>query len=254
MGLCDEFIAMMRVFKGFGGIPQLKYAVATIGSFDGVHSGHTELLRRVTEIAARHQGESVVVTFDPHPRYVLGSGENLRLLSTLDEKIVLLERVGIDVVVVVPFTVEFSHTSPREFIERDIVGSGIRSLVVGYNHRFGYNKEGDYNYLEARGAGLDIHMVEQQQIAQSKVSSTIIRQAVAKGMMDKACRLSGHPYLILCEVAEDGSVSRLDPRKLLPMDGEYDAKVNGSAAKVAVENRTLRICGHVSGGRAVIEI
>ena len=244
----------MRIFRGFGEIPQLKYGVATIGSFDGVHSGHMELLRRVNEIAAQHGGESMVVTFEPHPRYVLGSGERLRLLSTLDEKILLLGRAGIDSVVVVPFTVEFSHTSPREFIERDIVGSGIRSLVVGYNHRFGYNKEGDYNYLEARSVGLDVHMVEQQQIAQSKVSSTIIRQAVAKGMMDKACRLSGHPYLILCEVAEDGSVSGLDPRKLLPMDGEYDAKVNGSAAKVAVENRTLRICGHVSGGRAVIEI
>ncbi len=249
-----NFIAGMRVFNGFGEIPQMKHAVATIGSFDGVHSGHMALLHRVAEIARQVQGESMVVTFEPHPRYVLGSGDKLRLLSTLDEKIVLLERAGIDAVVVVPFTLEFSHTSPREFIERDIVGSGIRSLVVGYNHRFGYNKEGDYNYLEARSAGLDVHMVEQQQIAHSKVSSTIVRQAVTKGMMEKACRLLGHPYLILCQEHEDGSVSGIDAHKLLPMDGVYDASVNGAATKVAVGDGALRICRTGFCGRAEIEL
>lgn len=244
----------MKVFRGFGAIPQTGHAVATIGSFDGVHSGHMELLRRVTEIAAQVHGESMVVTFEPHPRYVLGSGEKLRLLSTLDEKLLLLERAGIDSVVVAPFTIEFSHTSPREFIERDIVGSGIRSLVVGYNHRFGYNKEGDYNYLEARDMGLDVHMVEQQQIGHSKVSSTIIRQAVAAGMMDKARQLSGHPYLILCEALADGVVTGIDENKLLPLDGEYDAMVNGVAATVAVENGSLHICNGEFKGRVEVEL
>ena len=244
----------MKIYKGFGEIPQTGHAVATIGSFDGVHSGHMELLRRVTEIASQVQGVSMVVTFEPHPRYVLGSGCKLRLLSTLDEKLILLERAGIDAVVVVPFTVEFSHTSPREFIERDIVGSGIRSLVVGYNHRFGYNKEGDYNYLEARDMGLDVHMVEQQQIECSKVSSTIIRQAVAAGMMEKARRLSGHRYLILCEASADGTVTGIGEHKLLPLDGEYDAAVNGAAAKVAVKEGTLRICGGGFSGRVEIEL
>lgn len=254
MTLYNESIAGMRIFRGFGEIPQLKYGVATIGSFDGVHSGHMELLRRVNEIAAQHGGESMVVTFEPHPRYVLGSGERLRLLSTLDEKIVLLGRAGIDAVVVVPFTVEFSHTSPREFIERDIVGSGIRSLVVGYNHRFGYNKEGDYNYLEARSVGLDVHMVEQQQIDSSKVSSTIIRQTVAKGMMEKARQLSGHPYLILCDVSADGLVSGVGEHKLLPADGRYDAVVNGKPAEVEISDGVLRICDTGFSGRVEIEL
>ena len=252
MALYYESIAGMRIFRGFGEIPQLKYGVATIGSFDGVHSGHMELLRRVNEIAAQHGG--AVVTFEPHPRYVLGSGERLRLLSTLDEKIVLLGRAGIDAVVIVPFTVEFSHTSPREFIERDIVGSGIRSLVVGYNHRFGYNKEGDYNYLEARSVGLDVHMVEQQQIDSSKVSSTIIRQAVAKGMMEKARQLSGHPYLILCDASADGSVSGVGEHKLLPADGRYDAVVNGKPSEVEISDGVLRICDTGFSGRVEIEL
>lgn len=127
----------MKVFKGLNNLPPFRNAVATMGSFDGVHSGHRELLHRVASTAAASDGESIVLTFEPHPRYVLGSGDGLRLLSTLDEKLWLLERSGIDNVIVLPFTVEFSRTSPREFIENDIAGIGIRRLVVGYNHRFG---------------------------------------------------------------------------------------------------------------------
>jgi len=244
----------MKVFKGLNNLPPFENAVATIGSFDGVHSGHRELLRRVTSTAAASDGESIVLTFEPHPRYVLGSGDGLRLLSTLDEKLRLLESAGIDNVIVLPFTVEFSRTSPREFIENDIAGIGIRRLVVGYNHRFGHNKEGDYNYLESRNAGIGIEMVEQQQVAESKVSSTIIRQIIANGMMEKARRLLAHPYIIMCEAAGDGTITGIDPHKLLPPAGRYDAAVDGRPTTLTVGGEGLRIDTEIQKGKITIEL
>ncbi len=244
----------MKVFKGLNNLPPFRNAVATMGSFDGVHSGHRELLHRVASTAAASDGESIVLTFEPHPRYVLGSGDGLRLLSTLDEKLWLLERSGIDNVIVLPFTVEFSRTSPREFIENDIAGIGIRRLVVGYNHRFGHNKEGDYNFLESRASGIEIEMVEQQQVAESKVSSTIIRQVVAGGMMEKARKLLSHPYIIMCEAAADGAIAEIDPHKLLPPAGIYDAVVNGRATTLTVADEGLKMGPDCPRGKIIIEL
>ena len=243
----------MRVFKGFDNIPVFDNAVATMGSFDGVHCGHRELLRRVKSQAAATGGQSVVLTFEPHPRYVLGTGEGLMLLSTVEEKLWLLEREGIDNVVIIPFTEQFSRTSPREFIEGTIARIGIRRLVVGYNHRFGHNKEGDYGFLESRG-GLEIHMVEQQQASDSKVSSTIIRQTIARGMMEKARALLSHPYVIICETTADGHLTAIDPHKLIPKAGLYEAKVNGRAAALHVGEDGAGIDLHGTEGKVIIEL
>jgi len=105
-----------------------------MGSFDGLHCGHRVLLERVKRRAEELKGESVVITFDPHPRYVLGTGEGMQLLSTIEEKCWLLEQAGIDNLIIIPFTIEFSRTSPSEFI-KSLASLGIRSMVVGYNHR-----------------------------------------------------------------------------------------------------------------------
>ena len=108
----------MRIYRGIHNLPTLSNAVATMGSFDGVHAGHRELLRQVTELAREKGVESVVMTFDPHPRFVLGTGEGLQMLSTIEEKAYLLEQMGIDSLVVIPFTKKFSLLSPKEFIEQ----------------------------------------------------------------------------------------------------------------------------------------
>ena len=187
----------MRIFRGFDNLPHFNRAVATMGSFDGLHGGHLELLRRVRQIAADKGGESIVLTFEPHPRYVLGTGEGLLLLSTLEEKLYLLEQAGIDNVIIIPFTIEFSRTSPEEFIRNNIAAIGVETLVVGYNHRFGHNKQGDYNFLESQGGKMEIYMVEQQQMQQSKVSSTVVRQTIEGGNIDKAVGLLSHPYIII---------------------------------------------------------
>lgn len=244
----------MRVFKGLDNLPSFSNAVATMGSFDGVHCGHRELLRRVMAKAKEIDGESIVITFDPHPRYVLGTGERMQLLSTLDEKLWLLEQEGIDNVIIIPFTKEFSQTSPQEFIEKDIARIGINTLVVGYNHRFGHKKEGDYDFLEQRSS-FNVLMVEQQQMADSKVSSTIIRQALSRGRVDKAAKLLTHPYIIMCEVTANGCTKDMDAHKLLPAAGTYDATIAGRGVEITInDNHTITIAGADVKGKVIIEI
>lgn len=217
----------MRVYRGLEGLPKFNRAVATMGSFDGVHGGHFVLIQRVIARARELSGESIILTFDPHPRYVLGTDDGMQLLSTLEEKVYLLERAGVDNLVIIPFTKEFSRQTPAEFIENYLSKVGIQRLIVGYNHRFGHNKQGDYGYLERENNGLEIEMVEQQRIQDDKVSSTIIRNAILSGDMTQAAKLLSHPYTIACYVKHDGSVEKVEQEKLLPPTGEYTIRLNG---------------------------
>ena len=171
----------MRVVWGFDNPPQLRNAVATVGSYDGVHRGHRILLDEVVRLAKECGGESVVLTFEPHPRITLGNDEGLRLLSTFEEKCRLLEAVGIDYVVVIPFDKAFSQLSRETFIDDYLVGRlGIKQLIVGYNHHFGYNKEGNHSFLLQHGA-LQVVEIAQYTDNGNKVSSTTIRKALSEG-------------------------------------------------------------------------
>ncbi|MBO5984063.1 MAG: FAD synthetase family protein, partial [Rikenellaceae bacterium] len=236
----------MRIFNGLDNLPVFTNAVATMGSFDGVHSGHRVLLDRVKQLATELGGESIVLTFEPHPRYVLGTGDDMLLLTTIDEKLWLLEQMGIDNVIVIPFTTEFSLLSPEEYIEQVVAKLSLRALVVGYNHRFGHKKEGNYDFLERRN-DFEVYMVEQQQIVGSKVSSTILRQLLSQGLNAKAATLLGHDYLICATFDEDGS-ARVDQHKLLPAEGSYDVEANGERSTLHVaSDSTLRLEPKVQG-------
>lgn len=213
----------MRIFRGFDNLPTFVHAVATMGSFDGVHRGHKVLLQRTISLAKERGGESIVLTFEPHPRYVLGTAEGMQLLSTLEEKLWLLEQEGIDNVIIIPFTKEFSRLKPQEFIEQDVAGIGVECFVVGYNHRFGHNKAGDYSSLKESGTKLEIHRVEQQLLDEGKVSSTVVRQRVEQGDMVMANRLLSHPYIIMGEIDNQGYICNIDQNKLLPPMGKYEA-------------------------------
>ncbi len=213
----------MRIFKGFDNLPTFVHAVATMGSFDGVHRGHKVLLQRAISLAKKRGGESIVLTFEPHPRYVLGTAEGMQLLSTLEEKLWLLEQEGIDNVIIIPFTKEFSRLKPQEFIEQDVAGIGVECFVVGYNHRFGHNKAGDYSSLKESGTKLEIHRVEQQLLDEGKVSSTVVRQRVEQGDMVMANRLLSHPYVVIGEIDKQGYICNIDQNKLLPPAGKYEA-------------------------------
>lgn len=130
----------MKVFQGFEDLPHFIRPAVTVGSFDGVHRGHRALIGRLVAEARAVGGESVVLTFEPHPRITLGRAEGLRLLTTFEEKVALLAELGVDNVIVIPFDRAFSALSGREFVERCLIGRvGAETLVAGYNHRFGHD-------------------------------------------------------------------------------------------------------------------
>ena len=229
----------MKVVWGFDNPPALRNGVATVGSYDGVHRGHRILLDEVVRRAKACGGESVVLTFEPHPRITLGNDEGLRLLSTFEEKCALLEQVGVDYVVVIPFDEAFSRLSREEFIDDYLVGKlGIKQLVVGYNHHFGHNKEGDHSFLVEHGA-LEVVEVAQYLAEGNKVSSTTIRKAVEEGDMMLARQLLGHPYTIAGTADEEGKIVT-DRYKLLPQDGRYPCIINGKVATCEVAEGVVR--------------
>ena len=232
----------MKVFRGFDNLPPFRCAVATIGSFDGVHCGHRVLLNVVNSIAEREGGESIVLTFDPHPRITLGKAEGLRLLSSTEEKLYLLEAEGVDNVIIIPFTQEFSRMTPAEFLHDLLVKRvGIRHLVVGYNHHFGHNKAGNFEFLADNSTDLDIIRVEQHRVASDKVSSTIIRKTIERGDMAQAERLLGHPYIIIGMVgADDTSIEHPEREyKQLPPAGLYPVCIGGEKNRLAISAEGL---------------
>ncbi len=248
----------MNVFRRFEDLPHFKRGVATIGSFDGVHCGHRVLLGRVSELAAETGGESVVFTFEPHPRITLGCDDNLKLLNTTEEKLHLLEHIGIDNVVIIPFTLEFSRLTPRDFIVGCIAPFGIEYLVVGYNHHFGHNKSGDFNLLSSLegDTGLKVAEVEQQRIATDKVSSTVIRKLIGSGDMARAEKMLSAPYLILGHINEAGEILYGDSRyKLLPPSGEYDVCIDTQPAKIRItDDGRIFLCGNIGRTAEFIKI
>ncbi len=220
--------------------------VVTIGTFDGVHLGHQKVIDRLKEIAAGHGGESVIFTFYPHPRLITAPDEtNLRLLTTLDEKKELFARSGIDHLIVFPFTKEFSQLTYTEFVEKILVEKmQTHCLVVGYDHRFGKNREGGYEYLQncADKFGFEIEKLEVLLVDEAHVSSTHIREALEKGDVALANKFLGYRYTLHGTVVEGERVGRKlgfptanivasDPYKLIPGYGVYAVEVMISGQK-----------------------
>lgn len=214
------------LFEIRGRIPR---AAAAVGSFDGVHAGHRAILRTLTDTARKNGGESVVVTFDPHPRQVVGE-TGVGLLNSTEEKLWLLERQGVDNVFVVPFTVEFSRLSSAEFVRRYLVeGIGARSVVTGYNHRFGRGREGGQESLETL---FEVVPVPERELTGAKVSSTAIRGLIRRGELAQAERMLVDPYFFI--VDEWGRCP--EPAKLFPPDGVYPVSVDNIPARLTVKD------------------
>lgn len=218
------------MFTDMDSLPVFRSPVVTVGSFDGVHRGHQHLLDIMRERASLSGGETIVVTFAEHPRNVLKSEDDLRLLTSLNEKAFLLEKGRIDNLVVMPFDTEVSRLSPEDFIRDFIVGRlGAKELVVGYNHHFGHNKEGDAATLRELETRYAFRICEAPKFSdgEEKISSTTIRKAISEGNMRLAGRLMGHPYIIMAVVGDDGELITDEPLKLLPPPGRYYVDVNG---------------------------
>ena len=242
----------MKVVWGFDNPPQLRNGVATVGSYDGVHCGHRILLGEVVRHAKACGGESAVLTFEPHPRITLGNDEGLQLLSTFEEKCALLEREGGDYVVVIPFDKEFSRLSREEFINDYLVEKlAVKQLIVGYNHHFGHNKEGNHSFLVQQGA-LQVVEIAQYTDNGNKVSSTTIREALRDGNLPLVRQMLGHPYIIIGMANDRGEVA-VDKYKLLPRDGSYPCTINGKIGECEVHNGVLSQNGCFSQ-KIVIEL
>jgi riboflavin kinase/FMN adenylyltransferase len=230
----------MKIYHGIDDFSKLNYAVVTSGTFDGVHLGHQKIFTRLREIATRHQGETVVLTFWPHPRLVLHpEDESLKLLNTFEEKAALLKDQGIHHLIRIPFTKEFSQLTSEQFIREILVETiGTKKLVIGYDHHFGKNREGSFEQLKLNAPkyGFEVEEIPRQDVDHVGVSSTKIRQALEDGDIETATHFLGKPYSITGRVVSGDKLGRLmgyptanieiDTKyKLIPMDGIYAATV-----------------------------
>jgi hypothetical protein len=231
----------MKVHRDLNDLPHFRNAVITIGSFDGVHNGHRKILKKIKDLALATGGESVAITFHPHPRQIVyPKDESLKLLTTTEEKVSLLEISGIDHLVIVPFTFEFSQLSADEYIQRFLVEKFHPVyIVIGYDHRFGMNRQGDINYLKwhEKSAGYKVVEIEKQTIDDLEVSSTRIREAIEKGNVKGAAQLMNHFFTLTGKVVKGQQIGTsigyptanlniANKTKLIPPDGIYAAYAN----------------------------
>lgn len=258
----------MRIYYSLDDFAPIKNAVVTSGTFDGVHLGHQKILNRLKEIAGKHAGETVVITFWPHPRLILKPEEDsLRLLNTFEEKADLLKHQGIQHLLRIPFTKEFSQISSQAFIKNILVDTiGTKKLVIGYDHRFGNNREGSFEQLKLNGPtyGFDVEEIKRQDVDHIAVSSSKIRYALESGDIETAIHFLGRPYSMTGQVVKGDKLGRvlgyptanidLDSRlKLIPSDGIYAVTVKYESTiykgMLYIGNRPT-----VNGTKRVIEV
>ena len=247
----------MKVYNSFESAAGITNAVVTTGTFDGVHIGHKTILDRLNKLAKEVDGESVLITFHPHPRVVLypdSAGKGLRLISSREEKIELLRKAGLKNVIVIEFTKEFSRITSEEFVEKYLHGLlKARVVVVGHNHHFGFNQQGDYRQLwDLRGKyGFDAEEIPMQEVQNEIVSSTKIREALVEGYIQRANAYLDHYYIVIGKARPSGEdilqsgipmcdIPVTEETKLTPASGIYAVTAAGEAfyskAMVLVDN------------------
>jgi len=226
---------MLQVIDDITAFSPPEHAIVTSGTFDGVHEGHKKILKSIINTAEKQNGQSIVVTFWPHPRFVLKQNNELKLITTFEEKAALLDHLGIDFLVKIPFTKEFSQLSSEEFIKRVLVaGLATKKLVIGYDHKFGKNREGSFEYLQenANSYGFEVQEIPRWDIETVGVSSSKIRHALSQGEIHIANGFLGRLYSISGFVKEGDRIGRSigfptanievpEHYKLIPTDGSY---------------------------------
>lgn len=245
----------MKIFRGFENVSGIKNPVVTTGSFDGVHTGHKVILNRLKILADKYNGESVLITFDPHPRKVLypdTAGKDLKLILSGEEKLKLLRKTGLDNLIIVEFTREFSKITSEEFVRDYLHGIlKARVIVVGFNHHFGFNHEGDYKHLwEWREKyNFEAEEIPEQEVQHETVSSTNIRKAISEGYIQRANAYLDHYYIIIGSSEKFDSGRQADLPSLLKVPLAEECKILPATGIYAVSV----VAGNlVSKGMAII--
>jgi riboflavin kinase / FMN adenylyltransferase len=260
----------MQVYRNTEVLPLFRNAVLTIGTFDGVHTGHQQVIAQMKKRAVEVNGDTVIITFDPHPRTVVHAAAGIRLINTLEEKIELLSDKGIDHLVIIPFTEKFAQLSAEEYISQFLIRNfRPHTLIIGYDHHFGKGRSGNYELLKRQSV---IHQYQLQEIPAHilnniSVSSTRIREAIEEGDMEKANPLLGYTYFFSGEVVEGNKLGRTigfptanlviaEKFKLIPGDGVYavDVQVTGEAGKIYRAMMNIGFRPTVGGTKRMIEV
>lgn len=229
----------MKVYRGIEAFEKVKNPVLTTGTFDGVHIGHQKIIQQLKDVAQTNNGETVLLTFSPHPRQVLNPDSKVHLLNTQEEKIRKLRDAGIDHLIIHPFTKEFSRTTSVVFVRDIIVNSiGTKHLVIGYDHHFGRNREGSFEHLKEFGPlyGFDVQEISALDVDHVNVSSTKIRNALASGDIRTANTYLSYNYNLTGKVIGGQKLGRKinfptanievsDSAKLIPGNGAYAVRI-----------------------------
>lgn len=257
----------MKIHHDFSSFKEVKNPVLTIGTFDGVHLGHQALLNRMKALANEVNGETVVLTFTPHPRTVIFPEDHgIQLLSDTQEKRKFLADCGIDHLVEFPFTMEFAKKSAFEYV-RDllVIGMNVHTVIVGYDHRFGRNRKGNFQLLLEYADMFQFHVEEipAQLINESEVSSTKIRNAISAGNIEFALQATGRNYVLSGTVVHGkgngqkigfptANIKISDPLKLIPANGVYvvETNINGKNYRGAM-NIGTRPTFELNGSRSL---
>jgi len=229
----------VKVYRGLENYDKVKNAIVTTGTYDGVHLGHKTIIKHLKKIAKKNNGETVVLTFHPHPRMVLQENSDIKLLGTIEERVSLLKEAGVDHLIILPFTKEFSRISSLEFVRDILVNQiGTKKLVIGYDHHFGRNREGSFGHLKEFGPmyGFEVEEIPAIDVKDVNISSTKIRVALEEGDINKAKEYLGRNYSISGIVVAGNQIGRLmgfptanlkikESIKLIPEIGVYAVNI-----------------------------
>ena len=236
----------MKIFNDFSTYKSNKKSFVTLGTFDGVHVGHQKVIKNLVENAKLNNATSVLLTFFPHPKMVLQNNATIKLINTINERTKLLEKIGLENLVIQQFTEDFSNKTALDFVKTVLINKlNILTLIIGYDHHFGKNREGNFKQLKAYGNELNfsVQEISQQDIDNSAVSSTKIRKAIENGEIEKANTYLGYSYMLTGNVVKGRNLGEKigfptanlhikETYKLLPKTGAY-------VVKSEIENTTV---------------
>ncbi len=225
----------MKIYQSLNEFKPSKKTIVTLGTFDGVHLGHTAILDKICTIAKQENLESVLLTFFPHPRLIISNDSEIKMINTMAEKAMLLEQKGIQNFIIHPFDKLFSELSPREFVEQVLIKQlNIQKIIIGYDHKFGKNRAADFNDLIAFGKefGFEVEEISAKQVNEVSVSSTKIRNSLLEGKVSLANEYLGYAYMLSGIVVKGNQLGRTigfptanieipESYKLIPKYGVY---------------------------------